>query len=137
MSGLTLNEVAAEKILAWCLKEDLDKHFADLAILARDHPAEIDRGRVVELVAEKFNRERRATETRNLYEGLTNPADLTPRFLDEGRLERLRAGWSGMIGTRIWLRRNEQGNARSIADVANVEGLVREYWSDAVETLPE
>lgn len=136
VSGLTLNEAAAEKILAWCLKEDLSKHFADLAILARDHPAAIDRGRVVQLVAEKFERERRVAETRGLYEGLTNPADLVPRFLDEGRLERLRGAWSDSIGTRIWLRRNEQGNARSIVDVANVEGLVREYWSEAVETLP-
>jgi hypothetical protein len=43
VTGLTLNEAAAEKILAWCLKEDLGKHLADLAILARDHHAEIDR----------------------------------------------------------------------------------------------
>ncbi len=136
VNGLTLNEAAAEKIVAWCLKEDLDKHFADLAILARDHPADIDRSRVIELVVEKFKRERTAAETRALYEGLTNPADLIPRFLNEDRLGRLRAHWSSGIGTRIWLQRNEQRNARSIVAAANVEALVREYWTEAVETLP-
>ena len=135
VTGLTLEEASAEKILAWCLKEDLGKHFADLAILARDHQAEIDTGRVIELVAEKFQREKKAAETRGLYEDLGDPSDLTPLFLDEERMRRLRAEWAGSIGARIWLRPSEREQARPITDFENVETLVREFWAEPVAGL--
>jgi hypothetical protein len=41
VQGLSLNELAAEKLLGWCSK-DLPKHLVDLAYIAREHPAEID-----------------------------------------------------------------------------------------------
>ncbi len=135
ISGLTLTEAAAEKILAWCLKEETFKHFGDLALLARDHQIAIDRGRAIELVAAKFEDEKEAPETKGLYKDLDSPADLVPRFLDDQRLTELRSTWSAGIGTRIWLRPNEQRVARSIVDPANVEALVREYWGEAVEQL--
>lgn len=135
VTGLTLNEAAAEKILGWCLKEDLNKHFADLAILARDHQSEIDPARVVELVTEKFKREQRAAETRGLYDGLRVPSDLVPRFLDEKRMKRLRDGWSDSIGTQVWLRPSEQKQSCPITEVETVEKLVREYWAEPVESL--
>lgn len=136
VSGLTLNEAAAEKILGWCLKEDLDKHLGDLAILARDHREELDRARVVDLVAEKFKREKKAPETRSLYLGFDTPVDLTRVFLAEDRLERLRAGWASGIGTRVWLRPTEMHKEQSIAEPENVEALIREYWAEAIEALP-
>lgn len=135
VSGLTLTEAVAEKILAWCLKEETFKHFGDLALLARDHQLAIDRNRAIEIVAGKFEKEKKAPETKGLYKELEHPADLVPRFLDEQRLSELRASWSDGIGTRIWLRPNERKVARSIVDPANVEELVREYWGDAVEGL--
>jgi hypothetical protein len=135
VAGLTLNEAAAEKILAWCLKEDLGKHFADLAIIARDHQSAIETSRVIELVAEKFEREKKAAETKRLYEDLHKPSDLTPLFLDEGRMKRLRAGWDAAIGTQIWLRPSERKQSRPITDFKNVETLVREFWAGPVESL--
>jgi hypothetical protein len=135
VSGLTLTEAAAEKILAWCLKEETVKHFGDLALLARDHQSQINRERAIELVAEKFESEKRAPETRGLYEGLDSPADLIPLFLDKERLANLRATWTDGIGTRIWLRPDERRLPRSIIDVENVETLVRESWAEAIEQL--
>jgi hypothetical protein len=84
VSGLTLTEAAAEKILAWCLKEETFKHFGDLALLARDHQLVIDRNRAIELVAAKFEDERNAPETRALYDSLESPADLVPRSSTSG-----------------------------------------------------
>lgn len=135
VTGLTLSEAAAEKALAWCLKEQTFKHFGDLALLARDHQAGIDRDHAIELVAEKFKKEKKAPATKGLYKGLKTPADLIPRFLDERRLAELRASWTTGIGTLIWLRPDERKVARSIVDPANVEELVREYWGEAIERL--
>lgn len=52
VNGLTLKELAAEKILAWCSKQ-LVKHAVDLAYLARDH-AGLDVDKAIDLTRRKF-----------------------------------------------------------------------------------
>lgn len=138
VNGLVLDEVAAEKIIAWCVKPEHHKHFADLALLARDHPHELCPERVSELIVQKFTEERTAMESRMQYRALklNVPADLNRYFLDAKRLRAMRAGWADQLGLSIWLRPEERRRPRSIADPANVEALVREYWGDVVAALP-
>lgn len=136
VNGLTLDEAAAEKILGWCLKQDLAKHLSDLALLARDHGDQIDRANVMNLVAEKFARERRDGETKALYDGLTAPCDLNNVFLDSERLRSLHRSWEQSLGNQIWLRPEEHRHPQSITNPENVETLVRDFWAEAMETLP-
>lgn len=136
VNGLTLDEAAAEKILGWCLKEDLAKHLSDLALLARDHGGEIDRANVMNLVAEKFAREKRDGETKALYESFTAPSDLNHVFLDAEKLESLHRSWERRLGNQFWLRPEEHRHPQSITSSENVETLVRGFWAEAMETLP-
>lgn len=136
VNGLTLNEAAAEKILGWCLKEDLPKHLSDLALLARDHSRQIDRDRVMALVAEKFTREKKDAETKALYEDFDAPCDLNRAFLDPEKLRPLHRSWESYLGTQIWLRPDEHRNPTSIERAENVEALVRGYWAEPMENLP-
>jgi hypothetical protein len=136
VNGLTLDEAAAEKILGWCLKEDLVKHLSDLALLARDHEGEIDRANVMALVAEKFARERNAGETRGLYDGLEAPCDLNRLFLAPERLSSLHQSWEQRLDTLIWLRPEEHRHPQSIVSAENIEALVRGFWAEAMDTLP-
>lgn len=136
VNGLTLDEAAAEKILGWCLKEDLGKHFSDLALLARDHGGEIDRANVMALVAEKFAREKRDGETKALYDGFAAPCDLNNVFLNSARLHSLHRSWEQSLGNQIWLRPDEYRHPQSISHSENVETLVRNFWAEAMETLP-
>jgi hypothetical protein len=78
VSVFGVDELAAEKIVAWCLKDDMARHYVDLAVLARDHAAAINCERVLELVRQKFELERRALESQGRYRslGLRTPSDL-------------------------------------------------------------
>lgn len=138
VNGLVLDEVAAEKIIGWCVKEELHKHLADLALLARDHRDRLDPDRVADLIAQKFEVERVAMETRVAYDrlGLRAPADLNRYFLEPARLEAVHSTWKQQLGTSIWVRREERNEDVPITDSANVEALVREYWADIVAGLP-
>jgi predicted nucleotidyltransferase component of viral defense system len=57
VQGLSLDELAAEKVLGWCTK-DLAKHFVDPAYLKREYDARLDYAKMASLVARKFNAER-------------------------------------------------------------------------------
>ena len=139
VNGLVLDEVAAEKVIAWCVKAEHHKHFADLALLARDHRHELDRSRVRDLIVHKFEEERKAMETRMQYRalGLAAPADLNKYFLDAARLRAMHRDWKDQLGLSIWLRPEERRRPRAITDSANVEALVREYWGEAIAALPD
>jgi hypothetical protein len=54
--GLSLEELAAEKVLGWASK-DLPKHYIDLAYIARNHASTMSLDRSGELIVEKFERE--------------------------------------------------------------------------------
>jgi hypothetical protein len=138
VNGLVLDEVAAEKIIAWCLKDEHYKHLADLALLARDHRHELDRNRVADLIVQKFEHERDAMETRIAYRAraLRVPIDLQRSFLAPERLAAVHAGWADQVGVSIWMRPEEQRRHRSLTDSRNVEALVREYWAEVVTALP-
>lgn len=137
VNGLTLNEMAAEKVLAWCVKEEFYKHLADLALIARDHQPELSPDRIAELIAVKFEAEREAMETRLKYRhlGLTAPGDLNKYFLDEERLAAMHSSWSSQIGSTIVLRREEARHPTTIRESKNVERLVRNYWQPIVSQL--
>jgi hypothetical protein len=137
VKALSLNELPAEKILGWCLKPDLFKHFADLAILARDHRSAITRDRVQEMLRDKFSAEKQADETRSLYRhyGLARPSDLNKRFLTNERLESIRAGWQAALENAIWLTAAEIGRTDSLTDPDVAIGLVQGFWEPVVRDL--
>ena len=129
VQGLSREELAAEKMLAWCLKDELFKHFSDLAMIARDHN-DIDQEKTVGLIAKKFRAECKADETKGAYarHRLKRPADLATRFATEARLAEVRAAWPNALDTTIWLLANERGAEMTLADVENVIALNQGFW---------
>lgn len=77
LNGLSLEELAAEKILAWCTKR-LAKHAVDLAYLARDHSA-LDRNKALDLTRQKFVIESHMPR----YDGIREFSDLARGALRE------------------------------------------------------
>ncbi len=53
---LTLDELAAEKLLGWCSKR-FARHYFDLAVLARDFGSQLAAAKIVDLTARKFRNE--------------------------------------------------------------------------------
>ena len=48
----------------------------------------------------------------------------------------MHAAWRAQLGVTVWLRPEERRRSASIADSANVEALVRDYWAEAMRALP-
>jgi hypothetical protein len=137
VNGLTLNEMAAEKVIAWCVKDEFYKHLADLALIARDHQHELDAHRVAQLIALKFAAERDAMESRLRYRSLelTEPKDLNKYFLEAGRLTAMHENWASQLGSTIVLRREEATHRMTIRESQNVEQLIRDYWEPIIADL--
>lgn len=81
VNGLTLNELAAEKIIGWTLRGE-PKHYADLGLIGRDHAGQIDAGKVEDFIRRKVAGERQMAATRGFYAAkrVRGPADLAKRF---------------------------------------------------------
>lgn len=137
VEGLTLNELAAEKILGWCSK-DLPKHLVDLAYIAREWNGDdhIEHERVADLITRKFATEGKQGRYRHL--GVRRPADLVPRFADSGRLNKLlHGGWAELAGTELFFLPAEQAESgeMTLTDPANIERLAAEFWEPTLRQL--
>lgn len=138
INGLSLEEAAAEKILGWSTKVDMPKHFADLALLARDNAQSIRPDLAADLLARKFDIERNAGWARERYKGLglRYPSDLQQLCFDDTKLADARSAWSSQIGQTIWLTREERGRGdQSIENFDLAEQLVREFWGPVLSNL--
>lgn len=133
ISGLTLEELAAEKILGWVSREHI-RHYIDLAYVARSFN-ETDREKTCELVAAKFKKEKAS----RLYseKGIRTLIDLVVAFSSERALTALREGWEQTLGTEIFFLPNEHDlpENETLAATQNVERYVIEFWVPALEAV--
>lgn len=137
VEGLTLNELAAEKILGWCSK-DLPKHLVDLAYIAREWSGDghISHERVAELITHKFAME--GTQGRYRTLRVSRPADLVPRFADPARLKKLlHDGWGELADGELFFLPAEQAESggMTLTDSANIERLAVEFWEPTLSRL--
>ena len=128
--GLTLEELAAEKLLGWASK-DLAKHYIDLAYIARDHGDRLDLDHVGELVERKFAAERHEGR----YHAIPNLRALGERFRDNGRVALIRRDWDQTLGNAILFLPSEDDRGDSLTEFANVERHVNEFWGPLVTSL--
>jgi len=131
IQGLSLNELAAEKLLGWCSK-DLAKHLVDLAYIAREHPAAIDHELVARLVTKKFAHEGRRGRYRAL--GITRVTQLPGCFTDPRRLDEVmhRQGLNDLFFALAERQRPEE---ETLTNTANIERLALSFWKSTLELL--
>jgi hypothetical protein len=133
VEGLTLNELSAEKILAWCSKPFI-KHLVDLAGIARDHGSgkAIDKEHVAKLVRLKYDTEK--NESR--YQPFADLSSVAAQFDADERLEAFRAVWgTDDPAAELLLPQAEQDHPESLADPATVIRLARAFWGDTLDLL--
>ena len=129
VQGLTIAELSAEKVLAWCSK-DLSKHLVDVAYVEREHGAGLDYERVADLVGKKFAIEKNDYRYRAL--GLTSVRQLGTRFTDADRLRNLlHRDWARVATDELFFLPGEQthGEGERLTEAVNVERLALAYWS--------
>jgi predicted nucleotidyltransferase component of viral defense system len=137
VEGLTLNELAAEKILGWCSK-DLPKHLVDLAYIAREWNGEdqISHELVADLVSRKFATEGKQGRYRSLR--VSRPCDLVPRFADPYRLKKLlHDGWGDLAEGELFFLPGERAESGEMAltESANIERLAMDFWEPTLSRL--
>ena len=122
--GLSLEELAAEKVLGWASK-DQSRHYIDLAYIARDHRNVLDDDKAATLICKKFEREKNGGR----YRRIRTVSELASAFSASARVKRIRDSWSDDLGTQIlFLPEEEERAESSLADFANVERYVNEVW---------
>lgn len=123
VNGLTLEELSAEKILAWCTKL-LSKHAVDLALIARDHLG-IDRRKAVVLAQRKFEIE--GAMRRYTALGIRDFKDLRRVFLSDRAIVTLKREVTphGLLLPGAELARPAE---QSLGSAETVEHLLREVW---------
>jgi predicted nucleotidyltransferase component of viral defense system len=131
VQGLSLNELAAEKLLGWCSK-DLAKHLVDLAYIAREHAVAIDHELVARLVAQKFAHE--GTRGRYRALGITRVAQLPDRFIDRRRLDEVMHG-QGLDDLFFALAEQQRAEDQTLTSTANIERLALGFWEGTLELL--
>jgi predicted nucleotidyltransferase component of viral defense system len=123
--GLSLEELAAEKVLGWASK-DQARHYIDLAYIARDHGDTLDADKAAALICEKYAREGHGGR----YRLIRNVSELAGTFSAPARIKVIRDSWTEDIGTQIlFLPEEEDRPEDSLADFANVERYVNEVWA--------
>lgn len=120
LNGLSLEELAAEKILAWCTKR-LEKHAVDLAYLARDH-SDLNRAKTLDLTRQKFVIE--SHMPRYPANGIREFSDLAKVLVSPDALRTLRRNWpSDLLMPGAELR-----HPTTLREVTNVERLLQTFW---------
>ena len=134
MNGLTVNELAAEKILGWCGKA-LVKHILDLAYIARALHEQVDKNRVAELVEAKFRDEAGAFRYRSA--GIRSTRDVASTFLGDSKREFLHGDWRRFASEELFLLPGEEGRSDdgSLTTSENIERLAREFWQETLDLL--
>ena len=93
--GLTLEEASVEKVLSWCLKGK-EKHFYDMAFVARDYPNIASNDELIRgMLVEKVERERHSSATAHLYDSFPRLKDLLAVLDRERRMNHLRRKAAG------------------------------------------
>lgn len=129
--GLSLEELAAEKVLGWASK-DLAKHYIDLAYIARNHASRISLDRLGELIVEKFEHERQQRR----YRGINSIRQLAEVFSAQDRIDAIRRSWDEALGNSIlFLPREVEREKGSLAIFENVERQIDEVWVPLLERL--
>jgi predicted nucleotidyltransferase component of viral defense system len=131
IQGLSLNELAAEKLLGWCSK-DLVKHLVDLAYIAREHPTVIDHDLVARLVTKKFAHEGSRGRYRAL--GITRVTQLPGHFTNPQRLEDLLRG-RGLDDLFFALAEQRRPQDQTLTSATNIERLALDFWKSTLELL--
>jgi predicted nucleotidyltransferase component of viral defense system len=122
--GLSLEELAAEKVLGWASK-DQSRHYIDLAYIARDHREVLDTDTAATLICRKFELEKNSGRYRNIR----TVRQLADAFSAPARIKLIRDSWEEDLGTQILFLPDEHERAEgSLADFANVERYVNEVW---------
>jgi hypothetical protein len=122
--GLSLEELAAEKVLGWASK-DQSRHYIDLAYIARDHRSAFDPGKAATLIREKFEREKSSGRYRNIR----TVSELADAFSAPARIKLIRDSWKDDLGTQIlFLPEEEDRTEGSLTDFANLERYINEVW---------
>lgn len=124
VNGLTREELAAEKILAWCSKQ-LVKHAVDLACLARDHATLIDADKAIALTRRKFDIE--GGMDRYKKNGMNSFDDLAGALLGAGAARQLSAQWDAS-GLLIPLSEQAKPDEETLRKRENIERFLREFW---------
>jgi predicted nucleotidyltransferase component of viral defense system len=123
--GLSLEELAAEKVLGWASK-DQSRHYIDLAYVARDYRDVLDGDKAATLIREKFAREKSSGRYRNIR----TVSQLADAFSAPVRIKLIRDSWQDDLGTQIlFLPAEEERAEDSLRDFANVERYVNEVWA--------
>lgn len=129
--GLSLEELAAEKVLGWASK-DLPKHYIDLAYIARNHASTMSLDRSGELIVKKFERERQQRR----YRGVNSIRQLAEAFNARDRIDAIRRGWDEALGNNILFLPSEvERENGSLAIFENVERHIDEVWVPLLERL--
>ncbi len=129
--GLSLEELAAEKVLGWASK-DLAKHYIDLAYIARNHGSRMSLDRSGELIVEKFEHERHQRR----YRRVNSIRQLAEVFNARDRIDAIRRGWDEALGNSIlFLPREIEREKGSLAIFENVERHIDEVWVPLLERL--
>jgi predicted nucleotidyltransferase component of viral defense system len=122
--GLSLEELAAEKVLGWASK-DQSRHYIDLAYIARDYREVLDGEKAATLICGKFEREKSSGRYRNIR----TVSQLADAFSASARIKLIRDSWTDDLGTQILFLPEEADRTEgSLTDFTNVERYVNEVW---------
>ncbi len=132
VKALSVNELAAEKFLAWTAKR-FSKHYADLALIARDLREQVDRGRVADLIADKFERERGYRGYAS--QGIRDLPALAAAFRNTNEVTKARKAWKSQLSQDLVLSSRETARDNSVSEFANVDRIVAEFWQSTVDDL--
>jgi hypothetical protein len=128
VQGLSLEELAAEKVLGWCSK-NLAKHFVDQAYLKREYDGRLDYAKIASLVAHKFSTEMGEGRYREL--GIDSLAKLGPQFISQERIDDLvRQDWARLAENDILFLPQEtgRGEVETLTDVENAVRYGLAFW---------
>lgn len=138
VSCLSLEELAAEKVLATIFKGDLLlKHPFDVAVLGRDHfDLGFKKERFLEVLAEKMRNER-AGVLRGNYDafGIKKVADVPGAFLPDEVREDIRSQWDAAWNTSIILTIEEQSRQDHLSEVDRVFAVIDDTFVPLLEQL--
>jgi predicted nucleotidyltransferase component of viral defense system len=137
VQGLSLEELAAEKVLGWCSK-NLAKHFVDPAYLKREYDDRLNYAKIASLVAHKFTTEKGEGRYREL--GIDSLAKLGPQFISEERIDDLvRQDWARLAQNDILFLPQEtaRGEGKTLTDVENVVRYGLAFWESLEPELTE
>lgn len=137
VAGLSIEELAAEKIIGWSLR-GLPKHYVDLAIIGHRYGTEMDQVAMTEILAEKVRRERahpQLVKSYN-YHRVRTVGDLVRRF-DTPEL----AGamhdrkYAAKIGDEIVLDDSSERGIVGLESASQVKGYVRASLGATLDEL--